>query len=82
MGLIGPRPYAADECKHLGRAASIILSVRPGLTGYWQTFARSSVSFQQRVMMDVYYVRNRTFPMDVYILFRTFWVVVAGSHSK
>ena len=82
MGLIGPRPYAADECKHLGRAAKIILSVRPGLTGYWQTFARSSVSFQQRVMMDVYYVRHRTFTMDVYILFRTFWVVVAGSHSK
>lgn len=82
MGLIGPRPYAADECKHIGRAADIILSVRPGLTGYWQTFARSSVSFQQRVMMDVYYVRHRSFPMDIYILFRTFWVVLVGSHSK
>jgi lipopolysaccharide/colanic/teichoic acid biosynthesis glycosyltransferase len=82
MGLIGPRPYAAGECKHLGRAADIILSVRPGLTGYWQTFARSSVSFQQRVMMDVYYVRHRSLAMDIYILFRTVWVVLVGSHSK
>ena len=82
MGLVGPRPYAMSELEKMGAAADTILQVCPGLTGYWQAFARNRASFYQRIVMDVYYIRHRSLSMDLYIVFRTAWVVLLGWGSR
>lgn len=76
MSLIGPRPYFADEL--LGRPeAGELLSVRPGITGLWQVNGRSDKSFQDRLRLELRYVRQRSFILDVKILALTFGAVVS-----
>ena len=77
MSLIGPRPYFPGELA--GRAeADEILRVRPGITGLWQVNGRSDRTFEERVELDVQYVRNRGFGMDLSILVRTIGAVLGG----
>ncbi len=81
MSLIGPRAYMPKELPEVGEAASIIGSVRPGVTGYWQVSGRHRTSFTERVAMDVFYVRNCGLPLDLFILFKTAFVVLRGEGS-
>ncbi len=71
LSLVGPRPYMLDQLSRLGPYASKILSIRPGLTGLWQTSGRSRTSFQRRVALDAEYVDKNSFWFDLRILFRT-----------
>lgn len=57
-------------------AEKIILKVLPGITGIWQVSGRNNVTFQDRLSMDIYYVRNWSIWLDLYILARTIWVVL------
>lgn len=79
MSLVGPRPITQVELESwygpLG-AESHYLSVRPGLTGLWQTSGRSRTSYPERVALDKQYVEQISFRKDVRILCRTFWTVV------
>jgi exopolysaccharide production protein ExoY len=77
MSLIGPRPYFADELMGRPEAAEI-LSMRPGITGLWQTNGRSDRTFEERVAYDVAYVRGAGVSTDVRILARTVWAVFSG----
>ena len=70
MSLVGPRPYLSQELEQMGEYAEEILKVKPGITGYWQVNGRSNVDFESRLLMDVWYVKNRTFWMDVQLLCR------------
>jgi lipopolysaccharide/colanic/teichoic acid biosynthesis glycosyltransferase len=81
MSLIGPRAYMPSELPEVGEAAAVIGTVRPGVTGYWQVSGRHRTSFQERVAMDVFYVRNCGLLFDFYILFRTVFVVFKGEGS-
>jgi len=81
MSLIGPRAYMPKELPEVGDAAAVIGTVRPGVTGYWQVSGRHRTSFQERVAMDVFYVRNRGLLFDVVILFKTAVVVLRGDGS-
>ncbi len=81
MSLIGPRAYMPKELPEVGEAAAVIGTVRPGVTGYWQVSGRHRTSFQERVAMDVFYVRNRGLLFDVFILFKTAFVVLRGEGS-
>ena len=79
MSLIGPRPclpyeYEAYEEWHKKRAA-----VRPGLSGLWQVTGRSEVSFEDMILLDLYYIYNRSFSLDISILLETLFVVI---HKK
>jgi lipopolysaccharide/colanic/teichoic acid biosynthesis glycosyltransferase len=77
MSLIGPRPYMPDEL--LDRPeASTLLSVRPGITGLWQVNGRSDRTFEERVAMEVDYVRREGFRLDASIVLRTFGAVISG----
>jgi len=78
MSLVGPRAYLPRELPKLKGAERIILKVPPGITGLWQVSGRNQLSFEERVELDVYYVRNWSIWLDVYLLARTFWVVLAG----
>ncbi len=60
---------------------AIILRVRPGLTGIWQVTERNASSFEQRVLLDVEYVRSWSPWLDLYVLARTVPVVVGGTGS-
>ena len=76
MSLIGPRPYMVIEKKDIGKKASLILAVKPGITGLWQVSGRSSVNFSERVEMDVWYMKNWSLWNDIIILIKTFQTVI------
>jgi lipopolysaccharide/colanic/teichoic acid biosynthesis glycosyltransferase len=77
MSLIGPRPYMPDELR--GRPeATTLLSVRPGITGLWQVNGRSDRTFEERVALEVDYVRREGLLLDAKIVLRTFGAVLSG----
>jgi len=79
MSLVGPRPYLEREIPEMGGHEGIILKVRPGIIGMWQVTDRNSTGFAHRLRMDVDYVRNWSHWVDIYILLKTFGVVVSGT---
>jgi lipopolysaccharide/colanic/teichoic acid biosynthesis glycosyltransferase len=76
MSLVGPRMITAPELEKYGKHQTLLLSVKPGLTGLWQVSGRQNVDYQQRVAMDIYYIRNWSLWLDLLILLRTPWKVV------
>jgi Undecaprenyl-phosphate galactose phosphotransferase WbaP len=81
MSLVGPRPYLEREIPDMAQKEAIILRVKPGITGIWQVTWRNESTFEQRLDLDVEYVRNWSPWMDLYILARTIPVVVGGTGS-
>jgi Undecaprenyl-phosphate galactose phosphotransferase WbaP len=76
MSLVGPRPFIADQLELYGEKYPHYIRVRPGITGMWQVSGRNEASFVERAVWDEYYVLNWSIWLDIYILARTFWVVV------
>ena len=77
MSVVGPRPIMLEQRNLYGERMDAYTSVRPGLTGFWQVSGRNHTSFCQRTAYDVYYVRNWSVWLDMYILLRTVWVVLS-----
>ena len=73
MSLIGPRPIVEEETKMYGNHKSLLLSVKPGLTGYWQAYARNDVGYTdgRRQEMELHYIKNRSVRLDIKIFFAT-----------
>lgn len=78
MSLVGPRPIVDDEVERYGECFDIYFQVRPGLTGLWQVSGRNDITYEQRVALDEYYVRNRSLRLDMEILLKTVVVVLPG----
>lgn len=78
MSLVGPRMITAPELEKYGNQQSLLLSVKPGLTGYWQVFGRQEVSYAERVHMDVEYIQRWTLWMDLKLLWLTPYRVIRG----
>lgn len=78
MSIVGPRPITEAEASKYGEHFATYTSVRPGLTGKWQVSGRSDASYEQRVALDVEYIRNWSMWQDISIAFRTVHVVLAG----
>jgi lipopolysaccharide/colanic/teichoic acid biosynthesis glycosyltransferase len=82
MSLVGPRMISPAELSKYGDAAWIFNRVWPGLTGYWQVEGARKDSgrthYQQRVAMDLFYVKNWSLALDLKILLKTPWRVVRG----
>ncbi len=76
MSLIGPRPVVKKELEKYGDNKDLLLSVKPGLTGYWQANGRSNTSYEERVQMDLYYVNNKSLLLDIKIIFKTIITVI------
>src|ERR1700733_5801521 len=81
MSLVGPRPPIANEVMLYGLQHLRRLEVLPGLTGLWQIRARHDPSFDPYVALDLAYVENWTFWLDLKILARTAQVVFRGTGS-
>ena len=76
MALIGPRPPLPREVEQYSEYHKIRMVVTPGITCIWQTHPkRNSVSFEEWVDMDIDYVLNRTFWLDIKIIFKTVYVM-------
>lgn len=76
MSLIGPRPIVDGEIEKYGDNRDKFLSVRPGLTGYWAANGRSDITYEERMKMELYYVDNISFKLDVQIFFKTIVSVI------
>ncbi|MBO1511898.1 sugar transferase [Metabacillus bambusae] len=71
MSLVGPRPVVEEELKEYGAKKSILLSVKPGITGYWQVSGRSNIGYPDRVDLELHYVYEQSLKLDFVILIRT-----------
>lgn len=69
MSLVGPRMISPDEADKYGVMLSNLLTVKPGITGIWQVSGRSDLSYEERVRLDMYYIRNYSIWTDLQILF-------------
>ena len=85
MSLVGPRAYYPDELAnqqkkypHTKDLVKEVLSIKPGITGYWQVSGRSQVNFDKRIAMDADYVRRRSIFYDFKILLKTPWAMLSG----
>ena len=81
MSLVGPRPCMPDQISLYKKCFVLYKHVLPGLTGLWQVSGRNELSYQSRVALDEYYVRNWSIWLDIHILTRTLWVVLRGRGS-
>ena len=71
MSVVGPRPIVRAEVEKYGVCADKLFSVKPGLTGFWQANGRSDTTYEERVQMDMYYIDNRSFLLDIRIILKT-----------
>jgi lipopolysaccharide/colanic/teichoic acid biosynthesis glycosyltransferase len=79
LSLIGPRPIVEEEIKRYKKAFRLYEKVRPGITGLWQISGRNNTTYDQRVDLDTYYVRNWSIWFDIYILAMTPAAVIKGN---
>lgn len=77
LSVVGPRPVTQEETKFYGEDRNLFLSVKPGLTGYWQVYARNGADYEsgKRQEMELYYVKNRSFLLDIKVFVKTFEAV-------
>jgi len=82
MSLVGPRPVTRNEIdEHYKDDAELCFSVPPGMTGLWQVSGRSTTSYEHRIGLDSWYVKNWNLWLDVIILIRTVRVVLKKGWS-
>jgi len=72
FSLVGPRGISFDESERYGDFLTKRLSVKPGITGYWQVMGRQLISYEDRVRMDEFYIDHWSIWLDLYIIGRTF----------
>jgi len=71
LSIIGPRPVIGEELEKYEENKSKFLSVTPGLTGYWAANGRSNISYEQRMVMELYYIDNISWEMDLKVFLKT-----------
>jgi len=76
ISLVGPRPCLLYEFEMYQDWYKKRTAVRPGITGLWQITGRSEVAFEEMILLDFYYVYNRSLPLDLNIIFETIFVVL------
>jgi exopolysaccharide biosynthesis polyprenyl glycosylphosphotransferase len=79
MSLVGPRPALPNEAAQYAEHVRRRLVVKPGLTGLWQVSGRSDLTWDESVRMDLRYVENWSFVLDLQILWKTLGVIIRGS---
>lgn len=78
MSLVGPRPITREENRRYGRYSALIHSVKPGITGLWQVSGRNLTTYHRRIAINIYYVKHRSWKLDLWILSKTFRAVISG----
>ena len=78
MSLIGPRPIVENEIKKYSGDFERIFSIKPGLTGLWQVSGRSDTNYTDRISFDTYYLQSWSVWLDIWIICKTFGVILRG----
>lgn len=79
MSFVGPRPVVPDELERYGNHRQTYLSLKPGITGFWQTLGRNSLSYGERVKLDTAYVSHISLGTDLRLILKTASLVVVGN---
>jgi lipopolysaccharide/colanic/teichoic acid biosynthesis glycosyltransferase len=78
MAIVGPRPTIPSQVERYSAHQRRRLEVKPGLTGWAQVNGRVSLSWPERIELDIWYVDHRSFALDLRILAKTAWLLVSG----
>ena len=80
LSVIGPRPVTREETYEFGDARDEFLSCKPGITGWWQVTERNDATWENgdRQLLELFYVRHASIPLDLRIFFRTFKAMGRG----
>ena len=81
MSLVGPRPSLPKEVKEFELWMYERLAVKPGLTCYWQVMGRNNIDFEDWMKLDIKYVRERNFFLDIKLIFKTFFVLFGDKNA-
>ena len=76
ISLVGPRTITEAQRANYGALLPKLLSVKPGLTGFWQVMGRQTTTYDEKVRLDMFYIDHWSIWLDILIIFKTFWVVV------
>ena len=82
MSVIGPRPEVPDIACHYNKWQKKVLSVKPGITGFSQVLGRQELEIDYKSRLDRYYIKKSGLCMDMWIMFKTVFVVVKGSGTR
>lgn len=86
MSVVGPRPIIQSELEkyYTPEQQKLLLSVKPGLTGYWQAYGRNNICYEtgERQKMELHYIKNRSFFWDLKIIFKTVLTVISGTGAN
>ena len=77
MSIVGPRPHEPEEVERYEHHHKRVHSIKPGITGMAQISGRSSLSFEEEVRLDMYYIENWSLTFDIGIILKTPWVVIS-----
>lgn len=85
MSIVGPRAYFPDELEEQQKKypetkkfVKEALTIKPGITGYWQVTGRSEIAFDKRIEMDAFYARKKSVLFDILVLLKTPWAMISG----
>jgi exopolysaccharide biosynthesis polyprenyl glycosylphosphotransferase len=78
MSLVGPRMITWEERQRYGKWRMNLSTVKPGITGLWQVSGRSEISYEERVKLDMHYIRNFSIWLDMHLLWQTIPAVLRG----
>ena len=76
LSIVGPRPVVSNELEKYGPNKEKFLSIKPGLTGYWQVNGRSLTTYEERIKMELYYIENRGMWLDIKVFLKTIFSVI------
>lgn len=82
MSLIGPRPLVDGELEEHDGNSEIYQKVRPGITGWWAANGRSCTSYEERLELEYFYVKNCSIGLDIKCIFRTIKAIITKRGAK
>lgn len=82
MSLVGPRPSLPNEVKEFEQWMLRRLEVKPGLTCFWQVMGRNNIDFENWMKLDIKYVNERSFWLDIKLIFKTFFVLFGDENAR
>ena len=82
MSIVGPRPVVDEELNWYGDKKDKLLSVKPGLTGWWAVNGRSNVPYPERCDLELYYVDHISFALDAKIILKTLGAIIKKDGAR
>ena len=81
MSVVGPRPLVIEELPKYGGYMDKVLTIKPGITGLWQVSGRNDIPYSRRIQIDLYYAKNHSFWLDIWIIIKTIGVVLVPKNN-